>query len=223
MNNVLGAATGFGDVFSMQIEFSKLLVTLALGLAVGLFVFFIYRLTFSGVLYSRNLNISYVILCVVTALMLMLINNNLTLSLGMVGALSIIRFRTAVKDPLDTVYMFWAVGEGIAVGTAYYLEAIIAAVIIGAAMVILNLVRRNGNESYLLIVHYDERGREAVDSLLGHIGNYKVKSKVAREGVVELTAEVRLKNRNTRFIEKLSKYDGVGDVTLITHKGDIVA
>ena len=119
------------NYFSMQLDVTRLILTMAVAFVIGLFIFFIYRVTFNGVMYSRSMNISYIMLTLVTSLMLMLISNNLTLSLGMVGALSIIRFRTAVKDPIDTVFMFWAVGEGIAIGVAFFLEAAIAAILIG--------------------------------------------------------------------------------------------
>ena len=122
---------GLSDLISTTISPLQVLLTLVLALAVGIFIFLIYKKTFAGVMYSRNFNISLIMLTLVTSLMLMLINNSLVLSLGMVGALSIIRFRTAVKDPIDTVFMFWAVGEGIAIGTRFYDVAIISAISIG--------------------------------------------------------------------------------------------
>ena len=123
----------FADIFSLSMSPLQVIVTLLMALIVGGFICFVYKKTFGGVMYSRNFNLSLIVLTMVTALMLMLINNSLALSLGMVGALSIIRFRTAIKDPMDTVFMFWSVGEGIAIGTKFYDIAIISAIIIGVA------------------------------------------------------------------------------------------
>ena len=112
----------FSDLFTITMNPVQVILTLIVGLLVGLYVWFIYKKTFSGVMYSRTYGMTLVMMTIVTALMLMLINNSLTLSLGMVGALSIVRYRTAIKDPLDTAFIFWAVGEGIAVGTKFIRE-----------------------------------------------------------------------------------------------------
>ena len=109
----------FSDLLTITMNPVQVILTLIVGLLVGLYVWFIYKKTFSGVMYSRTYGMTLVMMTIVTALMLMLINNSLTLSLGMVGALSIVRYRTAIKDPLDTAFIFWAVGEGIAVGTKF--------------------------------------------------------------------------------------------------------
>ncbi|MEG1559432.1 MAG: DUF4956 domain-containing protein [Clostridia bacterium] len=211
------------DVFKSSVGLPTLLLTLGMAIVVGIFVFFIYRKTFGGVMYSRNLNMSFVLLTVVTSLMLMLINNNLTLSLGMVGALSIIRFRTAVKDPMDTVFMFWAVGEGIAVGTHFFFEAIIAAIVIGVVLVVMNLFKSKVSMPYLLIIHYDERASQTIKQAIKQLPNSRLKSKVVQRDGVELTLEIRLKSDETGFVEKLMRLEGVFDATLITHQGDIVA
>ena len=129
------------DIFSITLNPLQVITSLLIALLVGLFIFFIYKKTFGGVMYSRNFNLSLIMLTMVTSLMLMLISNSLAVSMGMVGALSIIRFRTAVKDPIDTVFMFWAVGEGIAVGTKYYDIAVIAALTIGVIMVVLTVFK----------------------------------------------------------------------------------
>ena len=141
------------DIFSITLNPLQVIASLVIALLVGLYIFFIYKKTFGGVMYSRNFNLSLIMLTMVTSLMLMLINNSLALSMGMVGALSIIRFRTAVKDPIDTVFMFWAVGEGIAVGTKYYDIAVIAALVIGVIMVALTVFKGKASMPYLLILH----------------------------------------------------------------------
>ncbi len=201
----------------------QVLLTLGIALAVGLFIFFIYKKSFGGVMYSRNFNVSLVMLTLVTALMLMLINNNLTLSLGMVGALSIIRFRTAVKDPVDTVFMFWAVGEGIAIGTRFYDVAIISTLCIGVILIILSVAKIGGSSSYLLILHYHEGASQQVRAMVKQLPNSRLKSKTVQRDGIELTLELRLKESETGFVEKLLRVDGVYDAALISHQGDIVA
>lgn len=223
MNDPIAQAFNIGDFFTSEIGLPTLLLTLGLAVVVGLFVYFVYKKTFGGVMYSRNLNLSFIMLTMVTSLMLLLINNNLTLSLGMVGALSIIRFRTAVKDPMDTVFMFWAVGEGIAIGTQFYFEAIIAAVVMALVLVVMNISKAKASMPFLLIIHYDDRAAQTVKQAIKQLQNHKLKSKVAARDSIELTLEVRLKSNETGFVEKLSRIEGIIDVTLISHQGDIVA
>ena len=213
----------FSDIFSITLSPLQVILTLVIALAVGLFVFFIYKKTFGGVMYSRNFNLSLIMLTMVTSLMLMLINNNLALSMGMVGALSIIRFRTAVKDPIDTVFMFWAVGEGIAVGTKFYDIAVIAALIIGVIMMVLTVFKGKASMPYLLILHYHEGASQQVRQMVKQLPNARMKSKTAQRDGIELTMELRLKENETGFVEKFLRVEGVYDASLITHQGDIVA
>lgn len=219
----LSSVLGIGQFFTSQIGLWRVILTLLMGLVVGLFIFFVYRRSFGGVMYSRSLNVSFILLTMVTALMLMLINTNLTLTLGMVGALSIIRFRTAVKDPIDTMFMFWAVGEGIAIGVAFYLEAIVAAVIIGLVLIVLSVFKLRGSDSYLLIIHYDESGSGAVKQLMKQLPKCKIKSKSVNASGTELTLEVRLRQNEMGFMEKLINMEGIEDALLVTHQGDVVA
>ena len=213
----------FSDIFSITLSPLQVILTLVIALLVGLFVFFIYKKTFGGVMYSRNFNLSLIMLTLVTSLMLMLINNNLALSMGMVGALSIIRFRTAVKDPIDTVFMFWAVGEGIAIGTRFYDIAVIAALVIGVIMVVLTVFKGKASMPYLLIIHYHEGASQQVRQMVKQLPNARLKSKTAQRGGIELTMELRLRENETGFVEKFLRVDGVYDATLISHQGDIVS
>ena len=130
-----------------------LLVTVVLAFVIGLFVYLIYRLTFSGVIYSKTFNMSLVMLTMVTTMVILIMSNNVKLSLGMVGALSIVRFRTAIKDPIDTVFMFWAIAEGIVLGAGFYLAAIIGAILIGVFMLLLASSKKKASLPYLLILH----------------------------------------------------------------------
>ncbi|MCI6966279.1 DUF4956 domain-containing protein [bacterium] len=213
----------FSDIFSITLSPLQVILTLVIALLVGLFVFFIYKKTFGGVMYSRNFNLSLIMLTLVTSLMLMLINNNLALSMGMVGALSIIRFRTAVKDPIDTVFMFWAVGEGIAIGTRFYDIAVIAALVIGVIMVVLTVFKGKASMPYLLIIHYHEGASQQVRQMVKQLPNARLKSKTAQRDGIELTMELRLRENETGFVEKFLRVDGVYDATLISHQGDIVS
>ena len=213
----------FSDIFSITLSPLQVILTLVIALLVGLFVFFIYKKTFGGVMYSRNFNLSLIMLTLVTSLMLMLINNNLALSMGMVGALSIIRFRTAVKDPIDTVFMFWAVGEGIAIGTRFYDIAVIAALVIGVIMVVLTVFKGKASMPYMLIIHYHEGASQQVRQMVKQLPNARLKSKTAQRDGIELTMELRLRENETGFVEKFLRVDGVYDATLISHQGDIVS
>ncbi len=211
------------DIFSITLNPLQVIASLVIALLVGLFIFFIYKKTFGGVMYSRNFNLSLIMLTMVTSLMLMLINNSLALSMGMVGALSIIRFRTAVKDPIDTVFMFWAVGEGIAVGTKYYDIAVIAALVIGVIMVALTVFKGKVSMPYLLILHYHEGAGQQVRQMVKQLPNARMKSKTAQRDGIELTMELRLKENETGFVEKFLRVEGVYDATLISHQGDIIS
>ena len=215
----------FSDLFTITMNPVQVILTLIVGLLVGLYVWFIYKKTFSGVMYSRTYGMTLVMMTIVTALMLMLINNSLTLSLGMVGALSIVRYRTAIKDPLDTAFIFWAVGEGIAVGTKFYDVAVIAGIIIGIFVLLISGSRGNkgGAQSYLLIIHYSEAAADAIRKMTKQLPGARLKSKVVRPGSIELTMELRLKENETGFVEKFTRVEGVYDASLITHQGDIVA
>jgi hypothetical protein len=213
----------FSDIFKTTMSPLQVIATLAIALVIGLFLFFIYKKTFGGVMYSRNFNVGLIMLTMVSSLMLMLINNSLALSLGMVGALSIIRFRTAIKDPIDTVFMFWAVGEGIAVGTKFYDVAVIAAVVIGVVMILLSTFRGKGTQPYLLIVHYDEAASGQIKQMVKQLPGGRLKSKTVQRDGIELTMEVRLRENETAFVEKFLRVEGVYDAALISHQGDIVS
>ena len=205
------------------ISVGTLLTTLLLSFALGLFVLVIYRVTYGGVSFSKSFALSLVMLSMVTALAILTVRSNVVLSLGMVGALSIIRFRTAVKDPIDTVFMFWAVGEGIAVGTKYYDIAVIAALTIGVIMVVLTVFKGKASMPYLLILHYHEGAGQQVRQMVKQLPNARMKSKTAQRDGIELTMELRLRENETGFVEKFLRVDGVYDATLISHQGDIIS
>lgn len=185
---------------------------------IGMFIYWIYRKAFRGVVYSYNYNVSFVLMTMITSLVIMTISTNIVLSLGMVGALSIVRFRTAVKDPLDIVYMFWAISAGIASGAKLYPIALLGSLIIG--ITILWLSRRKVKEQlFLLIIRHSEKATDEVKLQLSKI-NYRLKSKTVRKEFTELTVEVRLIDDNTAFVDRLSEISGVQDASLINYTGD---
>ena len=190
---------------------------------VGLYVFFIYRVTFSGVIYSRTFNLSLVMLSMVSAMVIMFMSNNVKLSLGMVGALSIVRFRTAIKDPIDTVFMFWAIAEGIALGAGYFIEGVVGAIFVGLLMVLLTMIKGKQSMPFLLILHYDESAARAVKQMVNQLPNGRVKSKTVSQDGVEMTVELRIRQSETGFVDKFLRVEGVYDATLIAHQGDMIS
>ena len=212
-----------GDLFSGTLNPIRVVLTLLIALGVGGFLFLIYKKTFMGVVYSRSFNISLILLTMVSALVLMLISSNLTLSLGMVSALSIVRFRTAIKDPIDTVFMFWAVGEGLALGAGFVDVGLIGALVIGVIMLVIGSARSNGTQPYLLILHYDERASQQIKSLVKQLPKAHVKSKTVQRDNMELTIELRVHESETDFVDKFLRVPGVYDATLVAHQGDLIS
>ena len=211
------------DLFSGTLNPLRVVLTLLIALAVGGFLYLIYKKTFAGVVYSRSFNISMILLTMVSALVLMLISSNLTLSLGMVGALSIVRFRTAIKDPIDTVFMFWAVGEGLALGAGFVDVGLIGALVIGVVMVVISGAKGSGTAPYLLILHYDERASQQIKGLVKQLPKARVKSKTVQREGMELTVELRIHESETDFVDKFLRVPGVFDATLVAHQGDLIS
>jgi len=217
------ATFSISDLFSGTLNPIRVVLTLLIAFAVGGFLHIIYKKSFAGVVYSRSFNISLILLTMVSALVLMLISSNLTLSLGMVGALSIVRFRTAIKDPIDTVFMFWAVGEGLALGAGFVDVGIIGALVIGVVMIVLSGAKGNGTSPYLLILHYDERAAQQIKALVKQLPKARVKSKTVQRDGMELTVELRVHESETDFVDKFLRVPGVFDATLVAHQGDLIS
>lgn len=217
-------STSLREIFNFSTnQVLPLLVTVILAFVIGLFVYLIYRLTFSGVIYSKTFNMSLVMLTMVTTMVILIMSNNVKLSLGMVGALSIVRFRTAIKDPIDTVFMFWAIAEGIVLGAGFYLAAIIGAILIGVFMLLLASSKKKASLPYLLILHYEERASKQVRSMVAQIPYARVKSKTVQREGIELAVELRVRSSETGFVDKFLRVDGVYDATLIAHQGDMIS
>ena len=219
----VATAFNISDLFSGTLNPLQVVITLLVALAIGGFQYFIYKKTFSGVVYSRSFNLSLIMLTMVSALVIMLISSNLTLSLGMVGALSIVRFRTAIKDPIDTVFLFWAVGEGLALGAGFMDVGIIGALVIGVVMVIVTTIKGNNTLPYLLILHFDDRASQQIKGLIRQLPKAHVKSKTVQRDSIELTVELRIRDTETDFVDKFLRVPGVFDATLVAHQGDLLS
>ena len=194
MNGRLGLQDIFKEgIFELgnfqNLSLINILIGLCITLIVALFIFYIYKITFQGVIYSHGFNTSLVLLCLVTCLVIMTISSNIVLSLGMVGALSIVRFRAAIKDPKDIVFMFWAISAGIASGAGIYSIALGGSLFIGMVLMIMSR-RKFQVTTYLLIIKYEENAKAAILPILNKL-NYVLKSKTVSNGKTELTLELR--------------------------------
>ena len=211
-NSVLNSDT-FGRMSTVDI-----IIGLVISYLIGMFIYFVYKSSFKGVVYSFTFNYSLVLMTMITALVVMTISSNIVLSLGMVGALSIVRFRTAVKDPLDIVFMFWAITMGITIGAGIYPLSFIGSIVIGMAILSMNLYR-NKDMTFILIVNYEEKAYPEIKSVLSRF-SYSVKSKSIKNGKIELTVEIKLKTSNTTFVEEISDVEGVSEAILVNYNGE---
>ncbi len=192
-------------------------VALAMGFAfiVGLIIAFVYKRCYRGVLYSPSFGVTLVMMTLVTTPVVMCIGSNVALSMGMVGALSIVRFRTAVKDPLDTAYMFWALTMGIVLGAGQYLIAIVVVGIISAIMFLMNILSFSTPNAYLLVLHYDEDAEyDITQQLRRSVKHRRLRSKTVTRAGAEMTYEVRLDNKQD-LVALMLNIEGVHDATLV--------
>ncbi|MFC4307023.1 DUF4956 domain-containing protein [Cohnella boryungensis] len=212
------------DNFSTDIDLSKILITLLISFFVGLFIYVLYRRIFSGILYSKSFNVSLIGMTLITSMVIIAINSNLVLSLGMVGALSIVRFRTPIKDPTDLIFLFWAAAAGIVTGAGFYSLAIVGSAIVG--LVLFVFVKKATFETpYLMVVNCDGDGSEQalVKSLHSLVKRYNVKQKTVTPGNIEMTLEVRLQGQETQFVNQIAELSGVKNAVLISYSGDYVS
>lgn len=200
------------------ISYFEAFVSLAVSFAIGMFIYAIYRKTFRGVVYSYNYNVSFVLITMITTLVIMTISTNIVLSLGMVGALSIVRFRTAVKDPLDVVYMFWALAAGIATGAKVYPIALGGSILIGLVIIWLSK-RKIREEAFLLIVRHSDEATADLRAEMKKLSG-KLKSKNVRKNYTEVTYEIKLVDDNTSFLQAIIDMPGVSDASLVNYTGD---
>ena len=202
-----------------QYNISSILVALVAALALGILIFLVYRRFYTGVIYSRTFAVTLVGMTVLTCMVTLAISTNVVISLGMVGALSIVRFRTAVKDPMDLLYLFWAITTGITSGAGMYVLALIAAAIM-ILMIILFYSRQQRGRIYIAAIHYS--GDEAGDEVIRCFGKrkYFIKSKTMRKEKTEMAVEIFCKQADMDFMEKIRAIEHVDDVTLIQYNGE---
>ena len=209
--------------FTGTITVNQIVLTLVTTFIIGLFIIFIYKKTFNGVVYSKSFALSILLLSMTTSLIIITINTNLSLSLGMVGALSIVRFRTAIKEPVDTAFMFWAITVGIMTGAGLYLVAVAGSLFLGLLYFISYILGFRINTQYLFILKYDKQIEEEINKHLKQIGKYKIKSKSYVNDNVEITFEVEVKDNNTKLLNNFNNIEGVVSASIISYQNDFGA
>ncbi|MCR5790509.1 MAG: DUF4956 domain-containing protein [Lachnospiraceae bacterium] len=221
----------FNDIFKSSFlesvtEFSAVdtLIGMLFALVIGLFIFIVYKKTFSGIMYSTGFAMTLVGLSLVTTLVIMAVTSNVVLSLGMVGALSIVRFRTAIKEPMEIVFLFWALAVGIVIGAGMIPLAVIGSAIIGVILVVF-ANQKIRHTPYILIVNcINEQAEESARNIIEKsVDKYLVKSKTVDAAGIELTAEIRVKDGATGFVNRVNEIDGVSGATLVTFNGEYMS
>ena len=217
----------FNDIFKnsflenmTSFSFLDMAIAMALAFAVGLFIMMVYQKTFKGVMYSRTFCVSLLAMTLITTLIILAVTSNVVLSLGMVGALSIVRFRSAVKEPLDIAFIFWSISVGIVLGAGLLPLAVIGSAFVG--IVLLVFVNKDTKEQpYIMIISAEDENaeRRAVDFSASHLKKSMVKSKTVSASGVELTMEVRLAG-DTAFINSLSQIEGIKNAVLVSYNGE---
>lgn len=207
------------NVTSVSLLDMSLALVLAFGL--GLFIFLIYKKTFTGVMYSSGFGVTLVALTMITTMVILAVTSNVVLSLGMVGALSIVRFRTAIKEPLDIAFLFWSIAVGIVLAAGLIPLAVFGSMVIGF-MLLVFVNRKSRCDPYIAVLQCDGQESEtrAADFLRQNTRRCVVKSKTVQKDVVELNLEIRLKDGNTGFINALADLPGVRSAVLVSYNGD---
>lgn len=218
----------FNDIFKSSflenvssISVLDMLLTIVLSFGIGLFIFLIYKKTYRGVMYSAGFGTTLIALTMITSIVILAVTSNVVLSLGMVGALSIVRFRTAIKDPLDIAFLFWAIGAGIILAAGMIPLAIIGSVCIGLILLVL-VNQKSHTHPYMVVLNCVNHDAEvkAKEFLAKNVTRTTVKSKSAVKGAIEMNIEVRLKEDDTDFINILSEMPGVNSAVIVSYNGD---
>lgn len=198
-----------------------MVLALVLAFGLGMFIFLVYKKTFSGVMYSSSFGVTLIALTLITTVVILAVTSNVVLSLGMVGALSIVRFRTAIKEPLDIAFLFWSIAVGIVLAAGMIPLAVVGSLAIG--IVLLVFVNRKPHlNPYIVVLSCEGHASEqrALDFLKGKVRKCVVKSKTAQKGLVELNLEIRMKEDNTDFINELADMDGINSAVLVSYNGE---
>ena len=226
------STVNFSDIFKSSfvekmtsVSVLDVFIALALAFVIGLFIMQVYKKTFKGVMYSESFGVSLIALCLITTLIILAVTSNVVLSLGMVGALSIVRFRSAIKEPINIAYLFWAISAGIVIGAGLIPLAIIGSIFIGIVMVLF-VNRKTTNNPYILVINCenDDSENDALKLLSKNVQKYNVKSKtVSPVNGIEMTVEIGLKKNTTGFVNEISKVNGVSNVVLVSYNGDYMS
>lgn len=218
----------FNDIFKSgfmenvsSVSVVDMAAALVLAFGLGMFIFFVYKKTFSGIMYSSGFGVTLIALTMITTVVILAVTSNVVLSLGMVGALSIVRFRTAIKEPLDIAFLFWSIAAGIVLAAGMLPLAVFGSLFIG--IVLLVFVNRKPHlNPYIVVIGCEghESERQALEFLKSKVQRCVVKSKTAQKGMVELNLEIRMKEDNTDFINELAAMDGVNSAVLVSYNGE---
>ncbi len=199
-------------------------IALTLSFVLGLFIFFVYKKIYNGVMYSAGFGVSLMSMSMITTLVILAVTSNIVLSLGMVGALSIVRFRTAIKEPMDISFLFWAIAVGIVLGAGLIPLAVFGSLFIGLILWIF-VNRRTSDHPYIMIIHCSgtDGERQSSDLLRQNVKKQVLKSKTVSKGAIEMTYEVRLKNGDCDFVNRISDLTGVVSAVLVSYNGDYMS
>ncbi len=218
----------FNDIFKSgflenvaAVSLFDMLLALVLAFCLGMLIFLVYKKTYQGVMYSSSFGVTLIALTMITTLVILAVTSNVVLSLGMVGALSIVRFRTAIKEPLDIAFLFWAIAAGIVLAAGMIPLAVVGSVLVGVVLLVFVNQKPHCNP-YIVVIQCDGHDSEtAARAYLEEMTNRcTVKSKSAQKGSLELTVEIHLKDDNTDFINTLSEMQGVNSAVLVSYNGD---
>ena len=218
----------FNDIFKSgflenvsSVSLFDMVIALTLAFGIGLFIFMVYKKTFSGVMYSSSFGVSLIALTMITTLVILAVTSNVVLSLGMVGALSIVRFRTAIKEPLDIAFLFWSIAVGIVLAAGMIPLAVFGSVAIGIILLVF-VNKKSHTNPYIIVIRCDGAAAEmrAKDFIEKNVNRCVIKSKTVQKGFVEVNMEVRLRDENTEFINILAETPGIQSAVLVSYNGD---
>ncbi len=212
--------SSFIDNVSAVTTFDMVL-TFFLAFALGMLIFYVYKKTFSGVMYSSSFGISLIGLTLITAFVILAISSNVVLSLGMVGSLSIVRFRTAIKEPMDIVFLFWSIAAGIVLAAGMITLAVFGSAFIAVILLIFS-EKNSFDKPYILVVHCsnEDEEKKVYTYIKEHVKKVSLKSKSIMPGTLELNYEVRIKDEATGFVNHIAQMNGVSNVVMVSYNGD---
>ncbi len=218
----------FNDIFKSSflenvtsVSIFDMLIAMILAFAIGMFIFLVYKKTYQGVMYSSSFGVTLVALTMITTLVILAVTSNVVLSLGMVGALSIVRFRTAIKEPLDIAFLFWSIAVGIVLAAGIIPLAVFGSIIIGVILIVF-VNKKTSLMPYIIVLSCAGHDAEtkANDFIRSKVNRFVVKSKSVQKENIELNIEIRLKDDNTDFINELADMDGIKSAVLVSYNGE---